>query len=84
MSDDLKRNAEGYPDPTAYFAIKNADKEYDDQLICSDLRNLGVTAEDSARFHDLLESIFSICERSGFHLEDRIVVKDKRTGKIWR
>lgn len=26
---DLRRNAEGYPDPTAYQAMKNLDKEDD-------------------------------------------------------
>lgn len=65
--DNLKKNAEGYPDPTAYHAIKLAENN-----------------EDSERFHKLLESIFTICELSDFHIEDRIVVKDKRTGKVWR
>lgn len=37
-----------------------------------------------ARFRQLLDTIFSICELSGFHVEERIVIKDKRTGKIWR
>ena len=36
------------------------------------------------RFYKLLETIFNICELSGFHLEERIVVKDKKTGKVWR
>ena len=65
--DDLKKNAEGYPDPTAYHAIKNVDND-----------------EDAERFHKLLESIFMICELSDFHIEGRIVIKDKRTGKVWR
>lgn len=39
---------------------------------------------ESARFNKLLKAIFIICELSGFRLEDRIVVKDKRTGRIWR
>lgn len=42
------------------------------------------TDEDSERFHKLLETIFNVCELSGFHLENRIVVKDLETGKIWR
>lgn len=45
--DDLRRNAEGYLDPTAYEAMRN-------------------------------------CELSDFHIEERIVIKDKRTGKVWR
>lgn len=67
---DIKRNASGYFDPTAYTAIKNVDEKYPDP--------------DDARFHKLLDAIFAICELSGFHIEGRIVIKDKRTGKIWR
>lgn len=63
--EDLRRNAEGYLDPTAYEAIKNAER-------------------DDERFHALLNTIFTICELSDFHIEERIVIKDKRTGKIWR
>ena len=32
----------------------------------------------------LLAHIFYICELAGFRVEDRIVLKDKKTGKIWR
>ena len=35
-------------------------------------------------FNDFLTAIFAICDLSDFHIEERIVVKDKRTGKIWR
>lgn len=65
MAKDLRRNAEGYPDPTAYEATKNMNK-------------------DSERFYKLLRSIFVICELAGFRLEGRIVLKDEKTGKIWR
>lgn len=41
-------------------------------------------AENDGRFYKLLSAIFNICELSDFHLEEHIVVKDKRTGKIWR
>ena len=40
--------------------------------------------EDYERFRKLLEAIFTICELSGFHIEGRLAIKDKRTGKIWR
>lgn len=66
MTRDLKKNAEGYTDPTAYEAMKSVDKE------------------DATKFYKLLDTIFNICELSGFHLEERIVLKDKKTGKIWR
>lgn len=61
MKDDLKRNGSGCPDPTAYRAIKNVEK---------------VSEEDTARFRDLLDVIFTICELSGFHIED-LLWKDK-------
>jgi hypothetical protein len=67
-NEKLKRNGSGYPDPTAYAAIKNVD----------------ASSTSTYRFYKLLEIIFNICELSGFHLEERIVVKDKKTGKIWR
>ena len=62
---DLRKNAEGYSDPTAYKAIKNIDKEYE-------------------RFHKLLHTIFYICKVAGFKIEGRIVLVDKKTGRIWR
>lgn len=40
--------------------------------------------KEEARFRLLLDTIFSICELSGFHIEERIVIRDKRTGRIWR
>lgn len=64
MKDELKKNGDGYSDPTAYKAIKNMEEE--------------------DRFHKLLDTIFSICELSGFHVEERIVIKDNKTGRIWR
>lgn len=41
-------------------------------------------SKEEVRFRKLLDTIFNICELSGFHIEERIVVKDKKTGKIWR
>lgn len=63
--DDLRRNAEGYFDPTAYEAMRNIER-------------------DEERFHKLLDTIFALYELSDFHIEERIVIKDKRTGKVWR
>ena len=40
--------------------------------------------EEEERFHKLLQHIFYISECAGFHIEERLVVKDKRTGRIWR
>ena len=64
-NNDLRKNASGYSDPTAYKAITSTDT-------------------DDERFHKLLNTIFTICELSGFHLEERIVLKETQTGKVWR
>lgn len=65
MKSNLKLNASGCADPTAYEAITHVDAE-------------------RARFNKMLRTIFAICELAGFHVEGRIVLKDMRTGKIWR
>lgn len=64
---DLKRNGSGYLDLTAYDAIVAADEE--------------IEAEN--RFKKLLSTIFYICDLAGFHIEGRLKIKDKRTGKLW-
>ena len=69
------KNPEGYPDPTAYKAINNVEKTHVENK---------TSPEDEERFHKLLNTIFTICELAGFHIEGRIVVKDSKTGKIWR
>ena len=61
---DLRRNAEGYLDLTAYEAIKRT--------------------EEDERFHMLLHVIRDACTLAGFTLEERIVLRDNRTGKVWR
>lgn len=68
---DLKKNGSGCPDPVAFEAI-------------SKVMNESKQEAEEARFHKLLHAIFDICDLSGFHLEERIIVKDKKTGKIWR
>lgn len=64
---NLKKNAEGYSDPTAYQAIKNADNDI-----------------EAAKVKKLLGAIFRICELSGYHVENRLELKNLETGKIWR
>lgn len=34
--------------------------------------------------NQLLNTLFSLCELADFHIEGRVVLKDKRTGKVWR
>ena len=62
---DIRKNGEGYSDPTAYEVLK---KEQD----------------ETERFHKLLDTIRYVCRLAGFHIEERIVLKDERTGRIWR
>lgn len=69
--DNLSRNGSGYYDPTAYQAMKNVMEDES-------------SFDESDRFHQLLETIFYITELAGFHIEGRIVIKDKKTGRIWR
>ena len=70
MKNNLDKNSQGYSDPVACKAIRAADK-------ASDKKEVNRVAE-------LLRLIFTICRLSGFHVEERIVLKDMRTGKIWR
>lgn len=65
---DPRYNASGCLDLTAYEAIKRADEE----------------AEAEARFRKLLGTLFYICDLAGFHIESRLEIRDKKTGKVWR
>lgn len=56
---------------------------YPDPTACNAINNVE-NEKAYERFSTLLEAIFNICELSDFHIEERIVVKDKRTGKVWR
>ena len=71
MGDDKTylRNSEGYPDPTVHSALRHIEEQ---------------EREESHRFHKLLNTIFYICELAGFEVEGRIVLRDKKTGKVWR
>lgn len=66
--EDPKRNYEGYADPTPYQAIKNLEK----------------FEEGYERFRKVLRIIFTACELAGFEVDGRIVLVDKKTGKVWR
>lgn len=43
-----------------------------------------ISEEEEERFHRLLRTIFYICEIAGFEIEGRIVLIDKRNGRIWK
>ena len=40
--------------------------------------------QSEIRFYKLLHTIFHICELAGFQLEGRVMLKDKRTGIIYK
>lgn len=71
---DLKHNSEGYPDPTAYKAIKSIDKE----------NKINITDEEYNRFHKVIDTIYNVCALSGFHIAERIILIDKTNGRVWK
>ena len=66
------KNHEGYPDETAYKAIKNVEGEKDLP-----------TLEEQKRFFELLNTLKHIIDISDFDLEEKIVLKDRQTGRVW-
>lgn len=65
---DIRKNGEGYSDPTAYEAIKRIEEE----------------VADRERFKKIIGCILRICELSDFALEEKLVLRDKRTGRVWK
>lgn len=65
---DPRYNVSGCRDDIAYLALKNIERE----------------TRETERFNKLLATIFYICDLAGFHVEGRITLKDKKTGKVWR
>ena len=63
-------NESGCPDPTAYAAMKNVQKEQN-QLI-----------DDKA--HKVVTTIRNILDLSGFELVGRIQIRHKKSGKIYK
>lgn len=41
-------------------------------------------AAEQERLGMVIKVIKTVCELAGFSIEERLVLKDKRTGKIWR
>lgn len=72
---ELKKNSKGYPDPTAYKAIKRVEKSE---------KELAQKQKEDERFRKLLDTIFAICEIAGFKIEGRITLRDVKSGRVWR
>ena len=62
------------------WAKRNAEG-YSDPTAHEAIKNIET---DEARFQKLLTAIFSICDLAGFHIEERVVIKDLKTGKVYR
>ena len=69
MVKDPRKNAEGYTDPTAYNGMKKVVKEEDDA---------------DKRASELVGVLKFIIRAAGFELIERIQLKDKRTGRVYR
>ncbi len=54
---------------------------YSDPAAFEALRNIN---KEDERFHKLLYTIFYLCELAGFEIEGRVVLIDKKTGRVWR
>lgn len=67
-NDDLRKNAEGYVDPTAYAALKSI---VDDEK----------TEKKAAYVVSILKFII---RESGFELLNRIELKDRKSGRTFR
>lgn len=65
---EKSHNAENYSDPTCYKAIKKYEKDQHSEW---------------ERHHKVIGCILRICELAGFSVENRIVLRDRRTGKLW-
>ena len=65
----IKRNSEGYNDPTAYAALLKISREEYAQR---------------RRVAELIDVLKYIIDKSGFELAARIELRDKNTGKEFR
>lgn len=64
-----------------YKNIKKNASGYDDPTAHKAITKVDKERE---RFEKFLNTIFTICELSGFHLEGRLTVRDKKSGRVWK
>lgn len=69
--DNPIRNQEGYMDLTRHDAVENITREEREK-------------RERARVTKLVHTVFYICNVAGFDVVDRIVLKDRKTGRVWR
>ena len=63
------KNHEGYPDPTAGEAISNIEI---------------AKKSGNERLYKTIGCILRVCELAGYSVEERIVLKDVKTGKVYK
>lgn len=71
----MLKNAEGYQDPTV------------DKVFASVLKKPPLSEQDArslSRIKHLMHIIRFLADEFGFDIEERVVLRDKQTGKIWR
>lgn len=66
--DNPIKNEEGYMDLTRHDAIENIDRE----------------KREAARVAKLIHTVQYICSIGGFYIDERIVLRDKVTGRVWK
>lgn len=54
---------------------------YSDPTACEALTNV---TEEERRLSKLIKTIKSIAELAGFEVDERIVLRDSKSGRIWR
>ena len=40
--------------------------------------------KEEKRVKKVITTLLTICELAGYHVEERIVLRDNRTGRVWR
>lgn len=55
---------------------------YSDPTAYKALKN--IEREEYEKFHSLLHTLFYLCDLAGFEIKGRIVLVDKRNGRVWR
>lgn len=60
--------------------VKNSEG-YKDLTAYQAIKNID---KEEEKFQKLLNVIFDICDLAGFKIEGRIVLVNKKTGRIWR
>ena len=46
--------------------------------------NMSNDEREEIRLKRLIKTLFYICDLAGFHIDERIVLRDKYSGNVWR